>query len=117
MVNEINTSELLELITSKKEFILLDVREDYELHYGKLPTAKWIPCSTFSDFFELNSTEFKSTYGFAIPSKSVQLIVYCRSGYRSDQIVRLLENKGFNSYNYVDGILGWADIDNSVEKY
>ena len=117
MVKEIITDELLCKMDSGASFILLDVREREELAFGTLPHAKCIPCSTFDDFFELSSSEFLSTYSFPKPSKSDEIIVYCRSGVRSDSVARLLELRGYNSCNYVEGILGWSDVDETVHKY
>lgn len=105
------------MITSKKSFLLLDVREDYELAYGKIKDAFWIPSSTFDDFFDLDEESFLRKYSFSKPSKEVEIVLYCRSGYRSDILAKVLESKGYLASNYVDGIIGWADVDNSVEKY
>ena len=53
-------------------------------------------------------------------TKDKKVVMHCRSGGRSGQVVDYLEKKfGFdNLYNLKGGILAWADeIDPSVTKY
>jgi adenylyltransferase/sulfurtransferase len=53
-------------------------------------------------------------------SKDKDVVIYCRSGSRSGQVVSFLEmNHGFeNLYNLKGGILSYADqIDDSIKKY
>ena len=48
-----------------------------------------------------------------------EIVVYCRSGIRSETAARMLVEEGFSSvFNLVGGILAWADdIDPSLPKY
>jgi sulfur-carrier protein adenylyltransferase/sulfurtransferase len=53
-------------------------------------------------------------------SKDKQVVIHCRSGKRSADAIRALEEKfGYdNLYNLKGGILAYADqIDNSLAKY
>ena len=46
------------------------------------------------------------------------LVVYCRSGVRSDDAARQLRAAGFRASNLAGGILRWSDdVDPSVPKY
>jgi sulfur-carrier protein adenylyltransferase/sulfurtransferase len=52
--------------------------------------------------------------------QSKDVVIYCRSGKRSQDVIDLLKQKdGFsNLYNLKGGILAWADqIDPSMAKY
>lgn len=48
-----------------------------------------------------------------------EIVVYCRSGRRSADAVKLLREHGYlNTWNLQGGINGWADeIDSSLPKY
>ena len=53
-------------------------------------------------------------------NKEKDVVIYCRSGSRSGQVISFLEmNHGFdNIYNLKGGILAWADeIDSDIKKY
>ena len=53
-------------------------------------------------------------------SKEKKVVLHCRSGGRSGQMIQVLEQRmGFeNLYNLKGGILAWADeIDPSMAKY
>ena len=83
------------------------------------------------DVRELNEREFTNIGGDHISMGSIMqnldkiakdkdVIIYCRSGSRSGQVVNFLEmNHGFdNLHNLKGGILAWADqIDDSIKKY
>ena len=62
-----------------------------------------------------------------VPSKMQELpqdndiVVYCRTGVRSDAVVRFLSDNGWrkeNVYNLLGGIHLWSDtVDSSIIKY
>lgn len=105
-MKEITVTELKEKLDSNEDIQLIDVRE-------------------------LNERDFASIGGDHIPmgtvpqnvdkvSKDKEVVVYCRSGNRSGQVIRFLEtNHGFtNLANLKGGILAWSDeVDGSVPKY
>ena len=109
--------ELQELINSKGNYILIDVREVDELAYGIIPTSICIPLSTFTDIIDLDETEFKHKYHCNKPIKTDNIILYCRSGVRSAQAAAFLEAHGFTATNYKGSILEWSTIDSSVKRY
>ena len=105
-MKEITVQELKALMDSKSDFQLIDVREPHEYDFcnigGELIPQGEIP----------NSLEKIS--------KTKQVILQCRSGGRSGNMVQWLEkNHGFtNLINLKGGILAWSDqIDPSVPKY
>ncbi len=105
----ITRDELKALIDSKADYILVDVREDDELEYGMIPTARHIP-------LRIIPTALKNFEQFKL-SKTKKLIFYCRSGNRSEQATKLALEQGFNAYNYQGSILDWAEIDANVTAY
>lgn len=105
-MKEIDVKELKALKDGGKEFELIDVREPHEVDIAEIG-GQLIPMGTVPQHLD----QFP---------KDKQIIVYCRSGQRSANVVRWLEaNHGYeNIYNLKGGILAWADeIDSSVQKY
>lgn len=85
---------------------LIDVREPYEYEIAHL-NGELIPQS-----------EILENVGKV--SSSTKVVIHCRSGKRSADVIELLQDKyGFqNLYNLEGGILEWADkIDNTLAKY
>lgn len=106
VMKEITVKELKELMDAHKDFQLIDVREPHEYELcnlgGELIPQAEIPAEV------------------ARISTTKQVIIHCRSGARSGNMIQWLEkNHGFtNLYNLKGGILAWADqIDPSVPKY
>jgi adenylyltransferase/sulfurtransferase len=105
-VKEITVQELKQLFDSKADFQLIDVREDYEFEIANLG-GELIPLGTVLQHVDTIN-------------KDKQVVVHCRSGKRSADAIRVLEERfGFeNLYNLKGGILAYADqIDNSLAKY
>lgn len=105
-MKEITVKELKEKIDQKADIQLIDVREFNEREFANIG-GEHIPLGTIPQNVDKLS-------------KEKEVVIYCRSGSRSGQVVRYLEtNYGFqNVYNLKGGILAWSDeVDSSVKKY
>lgn len=105
-VPEISVRELKVLMDSGEKFVLLDVREPYEVDIAKISGAKLIPLGELaSRMSELDSAD--------------DIVIHCKSGYRSAQALRQLQAAGFSKLrNVAGGILAWAEeVDPSMAKY
>lgn len=105
-MKEITVKELKEKIDKKEDFQLVDIREKRERDFTHIG-GDFIPMGSVPQ----NVDKF---------DKNKDVIVYCRSGNRSAQVIRFLEsNHGFNNLlNLKGGILAWSDeIDGSIKKY
>jgi adenylyltransferase/sulfurtransferase len=105
-MKSINVQELKSMIDKKEDFKLIDVREQHEYDFANLG-AELIPVSQVAN----NIDKFP---------KDKKVVVHCRSGARSGQVILYLEsNLGYdNLYNLEGGILAWSDqIDSSIPKY
>ncbi|MBN8703895.1 MAG: rhodanese-like domain-containing protein [Bacteroidetes bacterium] len=104
-MKEITVSELKQLLDSKEDFQLIDVREQHEAEIATIG-GELIPMGEVM----LNLDKI---------SKAKKVVVHCRSGGRSGAIVQALEKQGFtNLYNLKGGITAWSnEIDPSVPKY
>lgn len=92
-MSKIGTSEVKEIIDNKYEnYILIDVREDYEFSEGHIPGAINIPLGNITKIdYSLDKT----------------IIVYCKSGNRSNQAAVKLKNMGYNVKD-MGGIVDWT---------
>ena len=104
-VPAITVHELKERLDANEELFLLDVREPHEAHISDLG-AVLIP----KDVVRQRLNE--------IP-RDVPLVVHCRTGSRSGEVVRWLEDEGYeNAVNLAGGINAWArEIDSNVPVY
>ena len=102
-VKEIDVHELKLPFDRQQEFQLIDVREPYERDVAHIG-GKLIPLG-------------KIYFHLADIAKDKQVVIYCRSGRRSADAVRLLQEATGNTkmYNLAGGILAWAvEIDKTL---
>jgi len=102
----VTVKELKSLLDEGADIQLIDVREPYEAEVAEIG-GELIPMGTIPQNIEKIA-------------KDKQVIVHCRSGKRSGDVIQWLEgNHGFeNLYNLEGGILAWSnEIDASVPRY
>lgn len=105
-MKEVTVQELKSMIDSKADFQLIDVREPHEYDICNLE-GELIPMA------EIPHNVDKI-------DRSKQVVIHCRSGKRSGNMIAWLEqNHGFeNLYNLRGGILEWAkEIDPTMPSY
>ncbi len=107
-IGEVGAVELKERLSSTEPPFLLDVRQPHEWDIVNLGPngAVMIPLAELRDRLD------------EIP-RDREIVVYGRTGARSDAAARLLVQEGFsNVFNFVGGIHAWVDeIDPSQPKY
>lgn len=105
-MKEITVQELKALQDAGADFQLIDVREPHEFEFCNL-NGELIPQAEIpNNIDKIDRTK--------------KVILHCRSGARSGNMVQWLEkNHGFeNLYNLKGGILAWAkEIDNTMPTY
>lgn len=99
-------TEFAALRKAGADVVLLDVREAWELDVARVDGIVHIPMGEVAD--RLKELD---------PAR--QTVVLCRSGRRSMEIARFLEQKGFKSVaNLKGGILAWGqELDPSLATY
>ena len=105
-VKEIEPIELKEWMDSKKEFQLVDVRDNAEVNLVRLESIH-IPLMQL----EVSVTKIQ---------KNIPVVVYCKSGGRSEKAIKKLEsNYGFNNLlNLKGGIMSWINqVDPTLPRY
>jgi len=105
-MESITPSELKQWMVAKKEFQILDVREQWEYDICRLNGATL----TSLGILQIKPPEL---------DKEKPVVVYCHHGRRSVVACTLLSSLGFKSlYNLKGGIDAYSDeVDSSVEKY
>jgi rhodanese-related sulfurtransferase len=104
-VPEITPGEFVARRNGGENLTLLDVREDWELGVASVPNVVHIPMGQVADrLSELDRTK--------------EVIVLCRSGRRSLEVAKFLQQNGFNAVNLAGGILAWSrELDATIPTY
>lgn len=105
-IDEITPTELNQRLGKGEPWLLLDVREDWELAVASVPMARHIAMNEIPDR--------KSELDLAQP-----IAVMCHSGVRSARVAEYLSQAGFGRVaNLAGGIDAWSlEIDDSVPRY
>ncbi len=104
--DEITPAELNALITAQADVFILDVREPYEIGICAIDGSVKIPLGQIAERYP------------EVPQDQ-DVVVHCKSGFRSAQAVEFLQSKGYSRVkNLNGGILRWIDdVDASLKKY
>lgn len=93
-----------------KNQLLIDVREPSETALGTISTAKLMPLGSIIQYLHLDDSDFKKTCKFDKPKRDVPIIVYCRSGVRSQKAADATIALGYtNVSNYAGSWLDWIE--------
>lgn len=108
VVEQMPVKELKKALDEGRQIVLLDVREPHELEICRLNYTLHIPMAELR--FRLDELE---------QFKNSEIVVYCRSGRRSNMAAEFLKEVGLLSVkNLKGGVLAWSDeIDSSFQKY
>ena len=91
-------------VQDRDDVLLIDVREQWEYDEGHIPNITLIP---------MNEVPARLS---EIPTDK-EVIVACRSGNRSSQVVEYLRQQGYdNVHNLQGGILAWQQAGLPVEN-
>lgn len=93
MVSEITPKEAFDIISAKKNVLLLDVRSEQEYKEGHINGSKSIPLENIR----------KNPYAVS-ENKNVPIILYCMKGYKSRLAAELLKKAGYFSVCIMPGI-------------
>lgn len=91
------TQEATKEMMDTQEVIILDVREQDEYDSGHIPGAVLLPVGTIDE----------ETAAEVIPEKDSTVLVYCRSGNRSQAASSVLAELGYSNIYEFGGINTW----------
>lgn len=105
---EISPAELKARLDNGERPFILDIRESHEIAICSLKNSAHIPMG-----------ELPNRHSELADHKAGEIVVYCRSGARSDRCAAFLRAQGYECVlNLTGGILRWADeVDPTIEKY
>jgi rhodanese-related sulfurtransferase len=106
MAREMSPKEFAARAGDDSAPVLLDVREDWELAIARIDEAVHMPMG-----------EVPARFRELEPDRDI--VVLCRSGGRSAQVARFLEQNGYTRvWNLAGGILAWSEqLDPSLQTY
>lgn len=110
-VPEISPAELKSRLDKGDALIIVDVREPHEVRIAALPDTP--------NKLHIPIGEFTNRAAELDAHKEREIVVYCRSGARSEMATNFLRQNGFKSvFNLRGGILAWSrDVDPKVQQY
>jgi rhodanese-related sulfurtransferase len=105
-VRSITVEELAQWRASGKDFVLLDVREPFEIEAASLPGSLYIPMRQIPA--RMNEL-----------ARDAEVAVLCHHGGRSERVAQFLAMQGFPNVHNVDGgIDAYAKrVDRAVPRY
>jgi rhodanese-related sulfurtransferase len=104
-VPEITPTEFVARRNRGDSLTLLDVREDWELGVASVPGIVHIPMGDVAD--RLSELD-----------RNKEVAVLCRSGRRSMEVAKFLQQNGFRAVNVAGGILAWSrELDATIPTY
>ena len=104
-IAEISPAEYIARRDRGEKLTLLDVREEWELGVASVPGIVHIPMGEVPQ--RMNELD-----------RNTEIVVLCRSGRRSLEIAKFLQQHNFRTVNLAGGILAWShDVDPSIPTY
>lgn len=88
------------LESDNKDYILIDVRNDYESTIGHFEGAEKPPCNTFREFVEYTEKELLEKRGI---SKDQKILMYCTGGIRCEYFSAYMKEQGFENIHQLEG--------------
>lgn len=105
-MQEISVEELAQWRAAGRPFVLLDVREPFEIAAAAIPGSLNVPMRSIPQYAgELDA--------------SSEIAVLCHHGGRSEQVARFLNARGFaRVHNVAGGIDAYSQrVDSSIPRY
>jgi len=92
----IEPKELNQLYENNEDFVIIDMRNDYEAQIGRFKNAITLPMQNFKQLPEIVDQEL-SKY------KDKKVVTYCTGGIRCETATALLKKKGFKDVSQLHG--------------
>ena len=104
-IPEITPAEFIARRDGGHPLTLLDVREPWELEVANVAGTQHIPMGEIGE--RLSEID-----------RQQPVVVLCRSGRRSLEVARFLQQHGYDASNLAGGILAWSrDVDATLPTY
>jgi rhodanese-related sulfurtransferase len=111
-VREIQPWDLSKQLAAGRKPVLLDVREPAEFAALHIPGAINVPRGILEQSCEW---DFDETVPLLAAGRELDIVVICRSGYRSALVADVMQQMGYTSVvSLKTGIRGWNDYEQSL---
>ena len=108
-VKEIQPWDLSRQLAAGSKPVLLDVREAAEFAVLRIPGAINVPRGILEQSCEW---DFDETLPLLAAGRELDIVVICRSGYRSALVADVMQQMGYTSVvSLKTGVRGWNDFD------
>lgn len=108
-VREIQPWDLSKLLSAGRKLVLLDVREPAEFALMHLPGSINVPRGILEQSCEW---DYDETIPLLAGGRELEIVVICRSGYRSVLAADVMQQMGFNNVvSLKTGVRGWNDFE------
>ena len=105
-IKEVSVQEVSALLSTKSDFLLLDVREDHEWNEGRIPGASHLG----KGIIERDIEE-------TVPDPAKKIILYCGGGYRSALAADSLQKIGYTTIlSMAGGFRSWKESGFPITK-
>jgi rhodanese-related sulfurtransferase len=112
-VKEIQPWDLSKQLAAGSKPVLLDVREPAEFAAMHIPGALNVPRGILEQSCEW---DFDETVPLLAAGRDLDIVVICRSGYRSALVADVMQQMGYTSVvSLRTGIRGWNDYEQPLE--
>jgi rhodanese-related sulfurtransferase len=112
-VTEIMPWDLAERLEANPQLLIVDVREPYEFEAMHIPGSINVPRGILESACEW---DYEETVPDLVEAREREVVVVCRSGYRSVLAANSLQVLGFeNVCSLQTGLRGWKDYDQPLE--
>lgn len=105
-ISFLTNEQLRERVKDNPKLVLIDVRTQKEFQAGHLPGASWV---------ERGIAEF--VLARTLIDRNIEVIVYCKKGYRAALVVRSLKAAGYLNVSAHAGFDEWTSAGNRYANY
>jgi len=112
-VREIMPWDLEERLAANPELLIVDVREPYEFYAMHIPNSINVPRGILESACEW---DYEETVPELVRGRDREIVVVCRSGYRSILASHVMQVLGFTQVASLQtGLRGWKDYEQPLE--
>jgi rhodanese-related sulfurtransferase len=112
-IKEIQPWDLSKLLAAGETPLLLDVREPTEFAALHIPGSINVPRGVLEQSCEW---DFDETVPELVAGRSREIVVICRSGYRSALVADVMQQMGYKRVvSLKTGVRGWNDFEQALE--
>jgi len=112
-VREIMPWDLSRIVAAGRVPVLLDVREPAEFAMLHIPGSINVPRGILEQSCEW---DFDETLPLLAAGRELEIVVICRSGYRSALVADVMQQLGFTgTVSLKTGVRGWNDYEQPLE--